>query len=272
MISHRLLTHEKILDLLPSLNVDENLLLYSYLTQRKEKALFFCQFVKGNLTAILAYFRELSFPAFSFFPVNNNDLYLPQLITFTRETLKLDENVIGGTILNMQELELFKFYGLITGAPEPFFTMKQQDESKLLESQLTERIIENEFSKAIGFLQNGGMRFFTKSELENYPFLGIKEGPDFVAVGGYHFYDTNLVEIGNIVTRVDCRGKGLAKHLTSELTFLGKQISSDIYLGVLADNLPAVRLYEGLGFGVTADFFIVNFTLSSTLSCFKAYC
>lgn len=272
MISHRLLTHERILDLLPSLNPNENLLFYSYLTQRKEKALFFCQFVKENLTSILAYFSEFSFPAFSFFPVNNNDLYLPQLITFTWETLKLGENAICGTILKKQELELFKYYGLIAGIPQHFFTMKHQDESKLIASHWGEKIRENEYSKAIEFLQNGGMRFFTKSELENYPFLGIKEGMDFVAVGGYHFYDTNLVELGNIVTRVDCRGKGLAKHLTSELTFLGKEVSSDIYLGVLADNLPAVRVYEGLGFGITADLFIVNFTLARTLSCFNADC
>jgi ribosomal protein S18 acetylase RimI-like enzyme len=149
--------------------------------------------------------------------------------------------------------------------------MKHQDESKLLDSHITEKVRENEFSKVIDFLHKGGMRFFTKSELEYCPFLGVKEGEDFVSVGGYHFYDSKLVELGNIVTRLDCRGRGLAKHLTSELTYLGKKISPDVYLGVFADNLPAVRVYESLGYGITTELSIVNFTLSSTLTCCKSY-
>jgi ribosomal protein S18 acetylase RimI-like enzyme len=83
-------------------------------------------------------------------------------------------------------------------------------------------------------------------------------------VGGYHFYDSQLVELGNIVTRLDYRGRGLAKLITSELTQLGKKLSPDVYLGVLADNLPAVRVYEGLGYQTIMELSIVNFTLSST--------
>ncbi|CEG26223.1 hypothetical protein [Bacillus sp. B-jedd] len=61
MVSHQLLTHDNISGLLPHINPERYLLFYSYLTQRKEKALFICQFVDDNLTAILAYFSELSF-------------------------------------------------------------------------------------------------------------------------------------------------------------------------------------------------------------------
>ena len=149
--------------------------------------------------------------------------------------------------------------------------MKHQDESKLIDLQITEKVSENEFSKVIDFLHKGGIRFFIKSELEYCPFLGIKEGEDFVSVGGYHFYDSKLVELGNIVTRLDCRGRGLAKHLTSELTHLGKKLSPDVYLGVFADNLPAVRVYESLGYVITTELSIVNFTLSSTLTSCKSY-
>ncbi|AGK54313.1 GNAT family N-acetyltransferase [Bacillus sp. 1NLA3E] len=266
MISHRLLTHDTILELLPRISPDQKLLFYSYLVQRRERALFICQFAEESLTAILAYFSELSFPAFSFFRLEESNIFFPDLVAFTRETLKLDENVVCGTILSKQDLELFQSFGLITGSPQRFLTMKHQDESKLLESHIVEKISENEYSEVIDFLHRGEMRFFTKSELENCPFLGIKEGKDFIAVGGYHFYDSKLVELGNIVTRLDYRGRGLAKHLTSELTHLGKKLSPDVYLGVLADNLPAVRVYEGLGYGITAELYIVNFTLSSTLS------
>ncbi|WP_102272301.1 GNAT family N-acetyltransferase [Cytobacillus massiliigabonensis] len=265
MLSHRLLTHDKIFDLLPHIHADQNLLFYSYLTQRKERAQYICQFVNQQLTAVLAYLNELSFPAFSFFRVEEQDIFFPELIAFTRETIKLNENAVCGTILSHQDLLLFQSFGLIKGNPQRFFTMKHQDELKLLDSLSAEKISENEYSKVIDFLHRSEMKFFTRGEIENCPFLGIKEGEDFVAVGGFHFYDSQLVELGNIVTRIDYRGRGLAKLITSELTHLGKKISPDVYLGVLADNTPAVRVYEGLGYQTTMELSIVNFTLSCIL-------
>jgi ribosomal protein S18 acetylase RimI-like enzyme len=264
MFSHRLLTHDTIFELLPHINADQNLLFYSYLTQRKEKAQYICQFVNSQLTAVLAYISEFSFPAFSFFRVEEQDIFFPELITFTRETIQLDENAVCGTILCQQDLELFQSFGHIKGIPQRFLTMKHQDDTKLLESHVAEKISENEYSKVIDFLHRGEMRFFSRSELENCPFLGIKEGKDLIAVGGYHFYDSQLVELGNIVTRLDYRGRGLAKLITSQLTHLGKKLSPYVYLGVLADNMHAVRLYEGLGYRTTMELSIVNFTLSST--------
>lgn len=75
MFSHRLLTHDTIIELLPNINTEQNLLFYSYLTQRKDKAQYVGQFMNSQLTAVLAYFSELSFPAFSFFRVEDQDIF-----------------------------------------------------------------------------------------------------------------------------------------------------------------------------------------------------
>jgi ribosomal protein S18 acetylase RimI-like enzyme len=262
MISHCLLTHETIIQLIDPIDRDQHLLFYSYLTQRKEKAQFFCQYVDNQLTAVLAYLSELSFSAFSFYRINQHEVHFPELIAFTRDTIQLEKNAVCGTILCHRDLQLFQSFGLIVGTPQRFLTMKHLDQSKLLETNLTELVKEDEFSEVIDFLRRGEMRFFTRSELERCPFLGIKDGGDFIAVGGFHFYDSHLVELGNIVTRPDYRGKGLAKLLTSQLTQLGKLLSSDVYLGVLAENLAAVHVYEGLGYQTTAELSIVDFTLS----------
>ncbi|WP_232243218.1 GNAT family N-acetyltransferase [Paenibacillus sp. GSMTC-2017] len=259
-----MLTHDTIIELLPDINPEQNLLFYSYLTQHKEKAQYSCQFINSKLTAVLAYLSGLSFPAFSFFRVEEQDIFFPELIAFTRETIKLDESAVCGTILCQRDLKLFQSFDLIKGIPQRFLTMKHQNDSKLLESNIAKKISENEYAKVIDFLHSSEMRFFTRSELEYYPFIGIKEGEDFIAVGGFHFYDSQLVELGNIVTRLDYRGRGLAKRLTSELTRLGKKRSPDVYLGVLANNLPAVCVYEGLGYQTTMELSIVNFTLSKT--------
>jgi ribosomal protein S18 acetylase RimI-like enzyme len=262
MISHRLLTHDTIIQSIDQIDRDQHLLFYSYLTQRKEKAQFIGQYVDNELTAVLAYLSGLSFPAFSFYCINQQEVFFPELLAFTRATIQLKKNASCGTILCHSDLQLFKSLGLIVGTPKRFLTMKHLDQSKLLESNITELVKEDEYSEVLDFLRKGEMRFFMRSELERCPFLGIKEGRDFIAVGGFHFYDSQLVELGNIVTRPDFRGKGLAKLLTSQLTHLGKQLSSDVYLGGLAENLPAVSVYEGLGYQATAELSIVDFTLS----------
>ncbi|MGG4219071.1 GNAT family N-acetyltransferase [Paenibacillus jamilae] len=238
------------------------MLFYSYLTQRKEQAQFVGQYVNDKLTAVLAYFWGLSFPAFSFYCINRGRLDFPALIAFTEETIQLKKNTVCGTILCDRDLQLFQSYGLITGNPQRFLTMKHMDSSRLLDSNWAELVKENDLSDIVDLLRNGGMKFFTKSELEQYPFLGIKEGDHFTAVGGFHFYDSKLVELGNIYTSPAYRGKGLAKHLASQLTQLGRSLVSDVYLGVLKENQAAVHLYKDLGYEVTAEQAIVDFKLS----------
>lgn len=262
MISHRVLTYETINQLTDQINRDQHFLFYSYLTQRKEQAKFVGQYVDDKLTAVLAYFWGLPFPAFSFHCINREKLNFPALIAFTKETIQLNRNTVCGTILCNRDLQLFQSHGLITGNPQRFLTMKHMDQSKLLDSNLAELVKENDFSDIVDLLHNGGMKFFTRSELEQYPFLGIKECGHFIAVGGFHFYDSKLVELGNIYTSPAHRGKGLAKHLTSQLTKLGRSLSSDVYLGVLAENQAAVHVYKGLGYEVTAEQSIVDFKLS----------
>ncbi|WP_316569384.1 GNAT family N-acetyltransferase [Neobacillus sp. YIM B06451] len=262
MISHRLLTHEAVSQIIGTIDSDKHLLFYSYLSQRKEKAQFVGQFVDSNLMAVLAYLNELSFPAFSFHRINEEKVFFPELVSFTRDTFQLEKNAICGTILCPSDLQLFHSFGLIAGRPKKFFTMKHQDESKLLTSDIAKLVKDEEFPQVMDFLCKGGMRFFTQSELEKCPFLGIKNGGDFIAVGGFHFYDSQLVELGNIVTREDHRGKGIAKLLTSQLTHLGKQLSSNVYLGVLAENIPAVKVYESLGYQIVSEQVIVDFTLA----------
>ncbi|UTR13996.1 GNAT family N-acetyltransferase [Salipaludibacillus sp. LMS25] len=267
MVLHRLLTGETIDQLITQIDRDQHLLFYSYLTQRREKAQFIGQYVDDHLTAILAYISELPFPAFAFYCIEREEVFFPELIMFAREACGLNDHVTCGTILYDHDLQLFQSYGLITGAPQRFLTMKHMDQEKLLVSHRTEHVKAEEYAEVVHFLQKEGMRFFTKSEIERCPFLGIKDGKNFIAVGGFHFYDAQLVEVGNIVTRPDYRGKGLGKLLTSQLTRLGKQRSTDVYLGVLSENEPAIKVYKGLGYEATAERAIVDFKLKPDYKC-----
>ncbi|CAG7648372.1 GNAT family N-acetyltransferase [Paenibacillus allorhizosphaerae] len=79
-------------------------------------------------------------------------------------------------------------------------------------------------------------------------FVKIKDEADVVAVG------TSVVENGwagftNVVVHPERRGLGIGKRLVRELAaWSGRQGAERLYLQVIADNEPAVRLYRSAGF------------------------
>ncbi len=139
--------------------------------------------------------------------------------------------------------------------------MRHVDESKLISTTNVERIIESDYDACATFIQKNGMNYFAAKELETNPFCGIKHEGEFVSVGGYHFFDSQLVELGNIITCPSNRGKGYAKAVTSELVRMGLQCSPNVYLSVLAHNKAAVRLYETLGFDVFVQSYMIEFPI-----------
>lgn len=99
--------------------------------------------------------------------------------------------------------------------------------------------------------------FFFPSMVEQGVFFGAWQGPDLVAVAGTHLVnqEERVAAVGNVYTRPDCRGQGLASGLTAavcaELLRLG---ITTIALNVKEENETAVRVYKRLGFSVHCPF------------------
>jgi predicted GNAT family acetyltransferase len=93
--------------------------------------------------------------------------------------------------------------------------------------------------------------FFLSSMLEEGMYFGVYEGTELTASAGTHLVvpQEGVAAVGNIYTRRDRRGRGLAGRVTravvSELHRLGIPV---IALNVNQKNAPAVRVYERLGF------------------------
>lgn len=99
--------------------------------------------------------------------------------------------------------------------------------------------------------------FFAASMLDAGYFRGIREGTRLVAVAGTHIVaaDVGVCAIGNVYTRRDRRGRGYGQLVTAGVVAaaLARQIPT-VVLNVRQRNLAARRVYERLGFVVTADF------------------
>lgn len=82
-------------------------------------------------------------------------------------------------------------------------------------------------------------------------FYGIRAGDRLVAVGGTHAVAPvyGVAVLGGIFTHPDARRRGHASAVTARLVEeLFARGCRDVALNVVADNLPAIRVYERLGF------------------------
>jgi len=97
--------------------------------------------------------------------------------------------------------------------------------------------------------------FFYDSMVADGVFFGIYEADEMIAVAGTHLVarDERAAAIGNVYVRRDRRGRGLARLVTAAVLDELRGIDT-IGLNVRADNAPAIRVYESLGFVVHCEF------------------
>jgi ribosomal protein S18 acetylase RimI-like enzyme len=98
---------------------------------------------------------------------------------------------------------------------------------------------------------DGGGIAFAPFQLDTGFFRGIRRGGDLVSLAGVHVVSRNesVAGVGNIFTRPDCRGQGLAQIVTSAVVIaLNDAGIRTIGLNVEHTNCGAIRVYERVGF------------------------
>ncbi len=99
--------------------------------------------------------------------------------------------------------------------------------------------------------------FFLPSMLATGRFFGIFEGQELVAAAGTHLVAPaeGVAAVGNIYTRRDRRGRGLAAGTTSAVVRALRGLAlPTIALNVHENNTPAIKVYQRLGFVRYGDF------------------
>ncbi|MCM3339836.1 GNAT family N-acetyltransferase [Paenibacillus sp. MER TA 81-3] len=259
----RKLTPAEMKALLDSINREQHFLYYSYLTSRKQNAVHYGQFTGwGELLGVLAYLRGLPFHAFSVYPVQAS-FHIRPLLSFMKQQLQLPDDAVGSFIINEEEMALLASQLEFLKPPKELLLMKHVHQEAL--PQEDERVVHlgpSHFDQIESKMAELQTMAFTREELR-HPFYGVLEHRGLIAVGGYHIYNDDYVELGNIGTDVSWRRQGFGKRVCAELTRKGREVAPHVYLNVMEDNEGAVRLYESLGYEPVCQQYIAEFTVGS---------
>ncbi|MBN2043442.1 MAG: GNAT family N-acetyltransferase [Anaerolineales bacterium] len=93
--------------------------------------------------------------------------------------------------------------------------------------------------------------WFNPRMIETGQYIGIEnQAGQLIAVAGVHVYspEFGVAALGNITTLPAQRGRGLAKIITAGCCQRLLETVDLIGLNVRSDNLPAVRVYQSIGF------------------------
>jgi len=98
---------------------------------------------------------------------------------------------------------------------------------------------------------DGGGIAFAAFQLDTGFFYGIRKGAELASVAGAHVVSRSesVAGVGNIFTRPDYRGQGLAQIVTSSVAAALRAAGiRTIGLNVELTNTTAIRVYERIGF------------------------
>jgi len=121
----------------------------------------------------------------------------------------------------------------------------------------TFRLTPGDADRLIAFYQESYPgNWFNPRMLETGQYFGIERRGKLVCAAGVHVYSPayRVAALGNIATRPDLRGQGLATRVTARCCRSLLPKVDHVGLNLLAENDPARACYRGLGFEKIADY------------------
>jgi ribosomal protein S18 acetylase RimI-like enzyme len=237
---------------------EQHLILYSYLTFRREKVTFYGQIFENRILGVMGYLKGMPFTALALYMEKDGDL--EALLSFVRKELNLGQSGIGTTILGDDQFKLLVDHGKVVSYRKNVL-MKHVEQQALVSVHDVVLLEHVHMDQVNQLAKDVRMIAFSSEEIENMPHVGIFKQNKLVAVAGFHVYDERLVEVGNVGTVEEERGKGYGKIVSSAVTRIGKQKCNDVYLYVFIENKPALKTYKAIGYKTVAYCNFVEFTL-----------
>jgi len=123
-------------------------------------------------------------------------------------------------------------------------------------NQTLTRLGPDELDDVIDLYGSASRSYFTAARLGREIYFGVYNGRQLVAAAGTHVRSrgAGIAAVGNVLTRMAYRNRGMATTVTSAVTEAAFQEHRDVVLNVRQDNTPAVSVYRRLGYEVHAPF------------------
>ena len=123
-------------------------------------------------------------------------------------------------------------------------------------AQTVTRLGPDELEDVVDLYGHASRTYFTPDRMAREIYFGIYVGTTLVSAAGTHVRSrrSGLAAVGNVLTRVAYRDRGMATTVTSAVTTAALEQHRDVVLNVRQDNSPAIAVYERLGYHVHAPF------------------
>jgi RimJ/RimL family protein N-acetyltransferase len=123
-------------------------------------------------------------------------------------------------------------------------------------NQQVTRLTADHLDSVIDLYGHASRTYFTPERLRREIYFGVYQADILVAAAGTHVRSTRsgLAAVGNVLTRLAYRGRGMARSVTSAVAETALEQHRDVVLNVREDNMPAIAVYERLGFQTHGQF------------------
>lgn len=123
-------------------------------------------------------------------------------------------------------------------------------------SHTVTRLGPDELDDVIDLYGHASRTYFTSDRLGREIYFGVYSGTTLVSAAGTHVRSarSGVAAVGNVLTRVAYRDRGMATSVTSAVTAAALEEHADVVLNVRQDNTPAISVYEKLGYHRHAQF------------------
>jgi ribosomal protein S18 acetylase RimI-like enzyme len=117
-------------------------------------------------------------------------------------------------------------------------------------NQEVRRLRPEDLDAVIELYGHASRTYFTPERMRREIYYGVYQADVLVSAAGTHVRSakSGIAAVGNVLTRLAYRGRGMARSCTSAVTETALEEHRDVVLNVREDNAPAISVYERLGY------------------------
>jgi GNAT superfamily N-acetyltransferase len=241
----------------------DNSLIIADLTQLKADCSIFIKNRSGKPSAIASYYRDLPFNSIALKIKNSEDII----------------ELIGELANNYPKLKEEPIFGLYNEKTAKYIQQCFEVENVIVELQMAlcrspisdilfdksqyrlERLTTDDLVQISYLYSLVPAMAWTPKALAFGPCYGVYYRDKLVSIAGVHFLTKWAAEIGNIVTHPKHRRLNLAYACTKAVADALVENTQNVFLCVVEDNEPAVKLYEKMGFVTHQKLYMLRYRI-----------